>query len=276
MIVQYTNTKLNSYGYGIGIKPYRNEIDKDHFSLATVGKPFNKELLRIKHLPLVIGDVWNVTKFSKANNIRVLDCPIKFPGTEYRLPKELHQFDEAIGKIVSFEHTINNKIEDYYAYLTIDQGVVDVNQTQRNGGCHIDGLQVGEKRPVSRSYIVHNSLPTIFYPQSFNIDNIDETKYNVFQEFDNQAKLNDTVRFENYKILLLGAYTVHSSALAQLPMYRTFLRVSFDTVPYSRASNTYNPMFNYDWQTHTTDVRDTLLDPRKRILGTLDDVLSNL
>lgn len=249
--IKFELTELNSYGFGIGVRRWRDEYDKRHFIIKTVHGLFDKKMYEFQHTPIVISDVFNTEKFSRRSNLRVLDMPIKFPGSsEYRLPKELNQFDEAIAKIVSFEHTINPHIDQYYAYLTIDQGDIAVNTFQRRPGMHVDGFQgarVKNKRPINRSYIIYDNTPTVFYPQSFRTDYLNEETDNFFEAFDEQADEESAITFDPYSIILMNAYTVHRANKVYTPVYRTFLRVSFDTLMFDRFGNTHNPMFHYGW-----------------------------
>lgn len=58
--------------------------------------------------------------------------PIKFPDSnEYRIPEEISQFEDLIKQIANFEHSFNNKIDDLYCYITIDQKIVKQNEFTR-------------------------------------------------------------------------------------------------------------------------------------------------
>lgn len=248
---KFTLTELGNYGFSIGIRQWKEKFDKNHFIIKTVHSKFDKDNFSFPHTPLYVSEISNTTKFSRQNNIKVLDMPIKFPGSsDYSLPKELAQFDEAISKIVAFEHNINPYVNQYYAYLTIDQEYLPSYSYQRKSGCHTDGFQgasVKNKRPINRSYIIYDQIPTVFYPQKFIASHLDEKVDNFFLSFDSQADRSLAITFDPYSIILMNAYTVHRSALASYSTYRTFLRVSYDTMMYNRLGNTHNPMFDYKW-----------------------------
>lgn len=247
----FTLTTLNKYGFSVNARQWKNRYDKNHFIVKTVHSIFNKSLFSFSHTPLYVDQISNMKKFSSLNNLRVLDMPIKFPfSSDYRIPKELIQFDEAIAKCASFEAEINPNIEKYYAYLTIDQGRVFPNQFQRTAGCHTDGFQCADdnKNPIGRSYIIHDCIPTVFYPQSFRTDYLNEAEDNFFLAFDDQAIKEAEITFDNYSIVLMNAYTVHRSATTNYPKNRTFFRLTFDTIKFNRFGNTHNPMFEYDWK----------------------------
>lgn len=264
---KFTLTELSAYGYSIGIRKWREPIDTEHFILRTVNTKFDKENFRVVHSPLVIGEVYDTEKFSDIRDLRVLDMPIKFPGkNEYRIPRELNQFDEVIAKIASHEHAINPNIEEFFAYLTVDQMYVEANEYQRKPGCHVDGFQgarINPKRLINRSYIVYDRVPTVFYGQAFETEHLDEAKHDFFLSFDEQAEESAEMRFDPYSIVLMNAYTVHRSDKVNYPIYRTFFRLSYDTIKFDRFGNTHNPMFDYKWNMVSRNTRDHLTHKRR-------------
>src|ERR1051326_1055939 len=84
---------------------------------------FNKE-----RWPYKVGDVEKSVLDSQKPN--VLDMPIKLPGGDMRIP-----LSDDVKKIVQqcfeFEKSINPRWEEYYCYLTINQGWVEPHTTQR-------------------------------------------------------------------------------------------------------------------------------------------------
>lgn len=264
---RFTLTDLVPYGYSIGLSKWREPIDTNDFIIKTVNSTFNKENFSTPHCPIVIGEILNKEKFSDIRHLRVLDCPIKFPGSnEYRIPTELNQFDDVIAKVASYEHAINPNIDQFYAYLTIDQMYVDENSYHRKPGCHCDGFQgarVNPKRLVNRSYIAYDRVPTVFYNQAFETEHLDEAKHDFFSSFDDQANQSAELRYDPYCLLLTGAYTVHRSDKVDYPIYRTFFRLLYDVRVFDRFGNTHNPMFDYHWNMTTRHTRDKLYHKRK-------------
>ncbi len=57
----------------------------------------------------------------------VLDMPIKFPGTDVRVPAELATFAPVAQRIIDIEARINPRYDEYYAYLSIHQGMVSAS-----------------------------------------------------------------------------------------------------------------------------------------------------
>lgn len=266
---KFTITELNEYGFSVGVRKWRKPIDKDHFIIKTVHSAFDTNNFGVAHTPIVVDEIGDRKKFSKISHffegkgVRVLDCPIKFPGSsEYRIPKELGQFDEVIAKAVAFEHAINpHVVQQYYAYVTVDQGYVKANEYQRTPGCHVDGFQgarISPKRPINRSYIAYDRVPTVFYPQSFKTAHLDMRRHNFFESFDEQADPTAGVVYDRYSLLVMNSYTVHRSSSVEYPVFRTFFRLSFDVNMFDRYGNTHNPLFEYRWPMVTRDTQNHL------------------
>lgn len=260
--MSYGIPKLSGSGYSIQARKWTNKIDYNHFIVKTVHRRFDDNLFGFAHTPIAIDPIYNKEKFSKQNSNRILDMPIKFAGSDdYRIPKELHQFDEAIAKIVSYEKSINPHVNEYYAYLTVDQGRVPANTYQRRSGLHVDGFQgarIINKLPINRSYIVYDAIPTKFYAQSFRTDHLDEHTDNFFLSFDEQAEKSAEITFDPYEIVLMNAYTVHAASKASFETDRTFLRVSYDVNRFDRLGNTKNPLFQYEWIMKSRDTQKHL------------------
>jgi hypothetical protein len=263
---QFTITTLHGGYHSMGIRLWKKDYDKNHFIIKTVNTRFDYNRFKCAHTPIVIDTITNKDRFSFNSNIRVLDCPIKFAGSmEYRVPRELVQFEEVISKIISFEHTINHSVLDYYAYLTVDQNPIDAFEFQRNPGCHVDGFQganIVDKKRISRSYIAYDCLPTIFYPHQFRTDYLNPKTDNFFLSFDDQADENLEAFYDPYSILLMNAYTVHRSDIALKRTNRTFIRISYDPIIYDRWGNTHNSSFQYKWPMVSRNTLERLVHKR--------------
>lgn len=254
-------TRLGGVGYGMKPRAWRKPYSSKHFIIDTVHTVFDKVLYGCPHTPMIVDEVINEGRFSRRSNVRILDCPIKFPNSEYLLPKEASQFDEVLAKMIAFEHHINPNVDQYYAYLTVDQGWVKKGELQRKGGCHVDGFQgsrIYPKRAINRSYVVYDCIPTVFYMQPFRVANMDERYVDFFDEFDHQAMKAGEVFFDPYRILLMNAYTVHKAAASKTEQYRTFVRLSYDVNKFDRLGNTHNPLFDYNWDMVVRNTPKTL------------------
>jgi len=207
--------------------------------------------------PLHVGVVKNPAQFSFPRGTRILDMPIKFPGFDYRLPVETLPWADVITEMARHEHTINPNIDEYFAYLTIDQGVVRAGEMQRKEGCHVDGFQgarVAKKVKINRSYVVSDAVPTVFHEQPFMVEKLDEERDNFFLEFDLQAELAQERRFSPYSIMCMDAYTVHKADIAPITLHRTFLRLSYSVRVFDRLGNAHNGMFDYSWEMMARDI----------------------
>lgn len=202
------------------------------------------------------------------NDIRVLDMPIKFPGTNYRLPSILKPFAQFIQKIVEEEddfyygrdevrghgntqHFYNP--ERRYCYLTIDQKLIREGDFPRNPGCHVDGFQGDRIQPKVRSdysYVWANACSATAFKQAFPCSHLDPAKDNFFHYFDSIAKDECAYQLKCHTLYLFNAYTVHrvTQYKSANPVYRTFIRMTYSVREFDRLGNTHNPMFNYNWE----------------------------
>ncbi len=195
---------------------------------------------------------------------RILDCPIKFPGSDkIRIPNELLLICPEIMDVVQYEIDHNNYFDEYYAYVTTDYSFVKKGETQRKAGCHIDGYQgtrTSKNERINRSYTYSSCDPTEFFLHGFDISNIDDSKYNVFHYMDKVADESKIWQPKPWEIVLMNVYNVHRSAVAKEDGHRFFFRLTFDTRKFDRLGNTHNPMFNYKWDMVARDTQKDLLD----------------
>mmetsp|Transcript_3685 Transcript_3685/g.5447 ORF Transcript_3685/g.5447 Transcript_3685/m.5447 type:complete len:304 (-) Transcript_3685:46-957(-) len=229
--------------------------------LDTVNTPFSYASFdSTSHAPFLVSPtIKNKKTFSTPSSslLRVLDCPIKFPGScEYRIPHELAcRIEEPLRLILSFYHLVLNPSHaiDFFAYLTFDEGPVPSNVPPRHGGIHVDGFQgsrVSPKHPLNHTFILYDALPTSFYPHvSFDTSSLNPSKDHFFKEFERRHASSATpLFFPSYSLLLLNPYCWHAStpSSSSIP-HRVFMRVSFSTRQFDRLGNTHNPLFDYSW-----------------------------
>lgn len=68
--------------------------------------------------------------------------PIKFPGSEYRVPKEIEGVSrEFVQKVCNFMKTFSKRHDNLYAYLTLSRSDVEPFKAQRRPGMHADGFK---------------------------------------------------------------------------------------------------------------------------------------
>ena len=201
--------------------------------------------------------------FSRPNVVRVLDLPIKFPDLpKYRLPRALAQFAPTIQRIIDVEHQINSLHGEYFAYLTIDQSLVQPERLHREAPCHVDGFQGARWQPkckINHSYTVSDLLPTAYYVQPFDFTGLDEARHDYFWEMN--AQVADTAEAHRWQpaeaeITLMNAYCVHRGVEATQPTLRTWLRLSFEERRriFDRLGNAHNPLFDYAWEMVERDI----------------------
>lgn len=278
------NLNINYINHNLGYKTISEAVLSPYGTTFNIDNTINEFNLAIKPLS-TLNTLWNEEQFSKTNlpkeiftlnkaeiefysvndSIRVLDMPIKFPGTEYKIPQELTHLISIIKKIASHEHIINSKINDYFCYLTIDRRIVKSGNTTRKSGIHVDGFQgarLGEKLPVDHSYIIYNNLPTIFYNQAFKVQKEwDKNCHNYFEGFEKQKSKSSEVTYPVNTVLLIDAYTLHEAPMVLEDTHRTFVRLSYTVREFDRLGNAHNHMFEYEWKMFPRDTQIGLICP---------------
>ena len=79
---------------------------------------------------------------------RTLDLPIKFPGSGFLVPRSSRSWSWLIERVADLEAAINPRLYDeFYCYMTVDQGVVPGGSLQREAPCHVDGFQGARWQP---------------------------------------------------------------------------------------------------------------------------------
>jgi len=184
--------------------------------------------------------------------LRLLDMPIQFPGTALRLPDYAERFRPFVQLIHQYclTHPVMDDLADRYAYLTVDQGLVKAETTQRMSGCHVDGFQgvrIHPKVAPDVSFITADCLPPVFYPQAWDLDGFDPAVDHAFHAFDRQADSAVIWRPAPGEIVACDAYTVHRAEIAPHDLVRTFVRLTYSVRVFDRLGNTINPCFPYDW-----------------------------
>ena len=274
--------KLNYNGKNYQIPVFTSEVEpviinpnlKDSGKIVVPGKN-ESEIIRCLNRvydysefknarkPLSVGFIPEKERelFSKPESPRVLDMPIKFPGSEVRLPQELAQFASVIQTIIDTEYAINKVcFDEYYCYLTIDQRPVKKDTLHREAPCHVDGFQGTRWNPKVRNnhtYTVSDHLPTVYYQQPFDLDHLDPAKHDFFWEMNYivaQSGSKFAVQPDNFEITLMDGYSVHRGVEAKENVFRTWLRASFEVRVFDRLGNAHNPHFYYDWSMVLRDI----------------------
>lgn len=246
-------------------------IPTDSPIVQTLNEPFNLAHFKTPRRPVSLGILPpEERKILRRSNgaPRTLDMPIKFPGSDFRIPKELAAYAPIIRRVANFERAVNPRCYDeYYCYLTIDMGMVDPGQLQREAPCHVDGFQGARWQPKVRgnhTYTVSNAIPTNYYVQPFDFDELDESKHDFFWEMNYQVAATNSAhawQAENYELTMMDCYSVHRGSQADHRVFRTFVRISFEVRVFDRLGNAHNPLFAYDWPMVPRDIEALKLVP---------------
>lgn len=249
--------------------------------IADLNSIWDVKKFLIPRRPITLGKLTEEEQklFSQKGIPRTLDMPIKFPGSNFRIPQTFEQFIPVIQRIADFEKAINpNCFDEYYCYMTIDQGLVKPDTLQREAPCHVDGFQGARWTPkvrINHTYVVGDSIPTSYYIQPFDFSHLDEAKHNFFWEMNKiVAETNAQYAWqpESNEINLIDAYTVHRGSEATQETLRTWMRLSFEVRKFDRLGNAHNPLFQYDWEMVPRDIEglglvafDESIDPSLRV-----------
>jgi hypothetical protein len=265
--------------------------DKEVISLQQrtrneIGSLWLPQKLALPHLPALLGAVNNKTpfnnpatltsKFSTAAcpaGVRVIasaqdagfitdqglyceDLPIKLPNTEYRIPQIIwDNFGDLLAQEINLERLINRHLGRQYIYLTVQQSMVEKDNTHRPSGVHIDGFQkpIIIPQPVQHQVSVCNIEPTKFYAAALGKDPSDLTKKQLFTALAQHCNGIEAYRPPEYELHLLNAYCPHEPAQASIDGFRSFVRFSASSIPFMGNDNTRNDLFNYQWNKKNKD-----------------------
>lgn len=252
--------------------PQNNKIPApaDSLVIQTLNAPFDLRHFKRPRRPVSLGLIEESRRpeVFKVGVPRILDLPIKFPGSNYRLPAEVSHLSALVQKVADYEAAINSDCYDeYYCYLTVDHGVVKPGTLQREAPCHVDGFQGARWNPKVRSnhtYTVSDVIPTVYYDQPFDFDLLEESKHNFFWEMNRQVAMNNsaqTWRPQPCELTLMDCYCVHRGDECVVETLRTFLRLSFEVRIFDRQGNAHNPLFRYDWPMVPRDIEALNLVP---------------
>jgi hypothetical protein len=288
---QFTLPKLSAEGFRFAADALKNTAPipdaADSPIIADLNSIWNLDHFKTPRTPVSLGLLTSdeSTAFSTAGAPRTLDMPIKFPGSEFRIPKNLEQFRAVIERIAHFEAAINpDCFDEYYCYMTVDQSNVQPDTLQREAPCHVDGFQGARWSPkvrLNHTYVVSDAIPTTYYPQPFDLSALDEDKHNFFWEMNRivaETKSAHAWTPQVNEISLIDGYTVHRGTEAQEATFRTWIRLSFEVRKFDRLGNAHNPMFQYDWDMVPRDIEGLHLvafnedcDPSLRVFPWQDE-----
>lgn len=234
-------------------------IDPDNIAYYTLFKPFNLTNFLSPRLPIDMG--W--TDISEWENcaINVLRMPLKFPKTNYRIPKELASLVPFIKRVAEYEAFINEKHDECFCHITFDRSVVEPGLYHRYPGFHGDGIQGTKLTPkvnIEHSYILTTTPPTEFCLQPFFLKHLDEAKHNYFYEFDKQAKETNIYGSLPNHLYLIDPYMVHRTPKIETKADRIFVRITYAFTELQHPKNTINPLFDGQQYDKRVDIRENL------------------
>lgn len=255
--IRYCAPKLSLVGEKFSLdKVWVPTIDAENIAYHSLFKPFNLNQYLYPRPPIDMGLVDLPSK-----HLNVLRMPIKYPGTNYCIPKELSHLVPLIKRCAQYEMSINNEHNEYFCHITYDFSVVKKNEYHRYPGFHGDGIQGAKLTPkvnIEHSYIVTTAPPTEFCLQPFFLKHLDESKHNYFMEFDKQAHDANIYGSLPNHLYLIDPYMVHRTPKIKKATDRLFIRITYASTELEHPKNTLNPMFRGQEYIKRVDIRENL------------------
>jgi hypothetical protein len=250
---KYVEVAGEQGGFGLTPSGARRELKLSPV-LDDLGTIWDTDRFAVPRVPVSVGRLQDERVFSRLKTPRVSNIPVKFPGSDYRIPREVRCVAEALQVAIDCEHAINPDVDDYYAYLTVDRDVIMEGYAQRGTDVHADWLQgtrYETKRPIDHGYLVVDRDPPLFFDHPFTFTAEDIATDAYISVFNEQARYDRTVSSEPYEVVLFDAYSVHAAVPASETKLRTFMRLFYSVSVYDRAGDTRNALFDYDWAMET-------------------------
>lgn len=238
-------------------------IDSENIAYQSLFKPFSLNQYLYPRPPIDMGNVEDKLGEEVCKSIpNVLRMPLKFPNTNYRIPKVMEPMLDFITLIAEYESYINKAHSDCFCHITFDNSYVEMGQHHRFPGFHGDGIQGTKLTPkvnVEHSYILTSSPPTEFCLQPFFLKHLDESKHNFFLEFDKQAKDVNIYNSLPWHLYLIDPYMVHRTPKIMQNTNRIFVRVTYAFTELQHPKNTVNPLFEGQEYHKRIDIRQNLM-----------------
>ncbi len=231
-------------------------IDADNIMYQSLFKPFNLNQYLYPRPPVDMGLV-DVPQ----DCVNVLRLPLKFPGTDYRIPRQIKKLESFIRRVAEYEAFINPKHNECFSHITYDLSDVSAGEYHRYPGFHGDGIQGSKLTPkvtIEHSYIFVTEPPTEFCLQPFFLKHLDEAKHNYFLEFDRQAKEVNLYGSIPNHLYLIDPYMVHRTPKITKKTKRLFVRITYAFTELQHPKNTVNPLFSGQQYEKRIDIRENL------------------
>ncbi len=238
-------------GFDLAISPVVLDETVIHSPiLADMNAPYSLEQFQRMRTPIAIGQS---ALEEIPLGLRVHDVPIRFPGTEYRVPNELLCIRDTLELCASFEAAVNPDVDECFTYLTLQHSEVEPGTSQRVSTIHVDGFQGPHRQPKMRPEHGYTSVtrdPSFFYTQSHDFRELDIDQDNVPAALSQRTLSQNAIRFNPNDIVLMDGYTPHSGVIAETAGPRCFFRLRFCDPAHhaNRRGRTKNPLFEAEYQ----------------------------
>jgi hypothetical protein len=185
--------------------------------------------------------------------VNVLDMPIKLPYGSLRIPEFIPDWARVVTyQALEFESYHVGEVSPWHVYLTVHQSMVEAQDTQRNGGAHIDGMQgVAYPSPLvgCHAYLLSSVAPTVFYPHAFTLGDFDRDRDNLYSILDRGKDKSRAWTPAPGELMAASCYCVHEAGVMTETGPRSFIRVEFSKKRFDRVENTRNPLIDTSsWQ----------------------------
>ena len=264
--IRYTKpeiTKDGAYNFIVKSGLFVPIVNPEHPFYREHHEPFNLERYQYPRPSIDLGHCQFSMEGLGQQTVNVLRMPIKYPNTEYRLPKEIKPFWDLIQRISEYEASFNKDHNKCFVHLTTDRGTVKAKTTHRYPGFHGDGVQgtkFSQKQytPIEHSYIVTSEPPTEFCIQPFFFQHLNDARHNLFQEMEVQVRENNIYGTLPWHIYLIDPYMVHRTPPIKEDVDRIFVRITFAYTELMNPHNTQNPLFKKQKYPERHDIRKFL------------------
>ena len=258
--IRYEHPSLS--GMGVSYVPkglWSPRINAKNIAYQSLFQPFDLEQYIYPRPPIDMG---LIEEEDYDGNINVLRMPLKFPGTDYRIPSEIAGVMPLLTRAAEYEAYINPQHDQCFCYITFDRSDVPAGKYHRYPGFHGDGVQgtkITPKVNVEHSYILVTDPGTEFCLQPFFLTHLDEAKHNFFLELDKQARESNVYGSLPGHLYLIDPYMVHRTPALSKAVRRTFIRITYAFTELQHPKNTVNPMFSGQEYDKYHDIRERLV-----------------
>ena len=180
-----------------------------------------------------------------------LYLPIKFPGSDIRIPRNIEYIRPMIDRSM-LDAQLTLDLSDHYIYATVKTLFVTGSFSGNRPGLHADGYASGG----DLNYLWYNMNPTQFAVQQF--DNIPLGDFESMAEMERQLEIEKLIEYPCCNLLRLDETNVHRVNPVIEEGFRTFIKLSFSKHKFNLSGNSHNYLFDYEWVMHGRGVTRNL------------------